>query len=125
MEFYLKKEIKKLMEIFEGSFINSNYELILEKRRNIYINLELINTPKELEMNLIQWKSRTCIKGDNEKIINETRKKINKFFNKNFSLQDFELIYELLGNEINPELCEEFVDNDLDIEILKRYKEVK
>lgn len=125
MEFYLKKEIKKLMEIFEGSFINSNYELILEKRRNIYINLELINTLKELEMNLIQWKSRTCIKGDNEKILIKTRKKINKFFNKNFSLQDFELIYELLGNEINPELCEEFVDNDLDIEILKKYKEVE
>lgn len=125
MEFYLKKEIKKLMEIFEGSFINSNFELILEKRRNIYINLELINTPKELEMNLIQWKTRACIKGDDEKILNETRKKINKFFNKNFSLQDFELIYELLGNEINPELCEKFVDNDLDIEILKKYKGVK
>lgn len=125
MDYCLKQEVKRLMDIFEDSFINGNFELILEKRRNLYVNFELVKTVKDLKMNIIQWKSRACIKGDDEKILIKTRKKFNEFFKKDFSLEDFELIYELLGNEVNPDLCERFVDNDLDIEILKRYKEVE
>ena len=74
-------------------------------------------------MNMIQWKSRSCIKGDDEKILIKTRKNFNEFFKKDFSLEDLELIYELLGNEVNPDLCAKFIDSDLNIGILKNYKE--
>lgn len=125
MEYFLKQEVKRLMDIFEDSFINRNFELILEKRRNLYVNFELVKTVKDLKMNMIQWKSRACIKGDDEKILIKTRKKFNEFFKKDFSLEELELIYELLGNGVNPDLCEKFIDNDLNIEILNNYKEVK
>lgn len=124
MEYNLKQEVKRLMDIFEGSFINRNFELILEKRRNLYINFELVKTAKDLKMNMVQWKTRPCIKGDDEKILIKTRKRYNEFFEKDFSLEDLELIYELLGNGVNPGLCEKFVDGDLNIEILKNYKGV-
>ena len=48
MEYNLKQEVKRLMDIFEDSFINRNFELILEKRRNLYVNFELVKTVKEL-----------------------------------------------------------------------------
>lgn len=122
MDYNLKQEVKRLMDIFEDSFINRNFELILEERRNLYVNFELVKTVKDLKMNMIQWKSRACIKGDDEKILIKTRKKFNEFFKKDFSLEDLELIYELLGNEVNPDLCERFINSDLNIEILKNYK---
>ena len=123
MDYHLKQEVKRLMDIFEDSFINRNFELILEKRRNLYINFELVKTVRDLKMNMIQWKSRSCIKGDDEKILINTRKIFNEFFKKDFSLEDLELIYELLGNEVNPDLCAKFIDSDLNIGILKNYKE--
>lgn len=123
MDYHLKQEVKRLMDIFEDSFINRNFELILEKRRNLYINFELVKTVRDLKMNMIQWKSRSCIKGDDEKILIKTRKNFNEFFKKDFSLEDLELIYELLGNEVNPDLCAKFIDSDLNIGILKNYKE--
>ena len=125
MDYCLKQEVKRLMDIFEDSFINRNFELILEKRRNLYINFELVKTVRDLKMNMIQWKSRSCIKGDDEKILIKTRKNFNEFFKKDFSLEDLELIYELLGNEVNPDLCAKFIDSDLNIGILKNYKGVK
>lgn len=125
MEYNLKQEVKRLMDIFEDSFINRNFELILERRRNLYINFELVKTVKDLKMNMVQWKTRACIKGDYDEVLNDTIKKYNKFFEKDFSLEELELIYELLGNGVNPDLCEKFIDNDLNIEILKNYKEVK
>ena len=124
MDYCLTQEVKRLMFIFEDSFINRNFELILEKRRNLYVNFELVKTVRDLKMNMIQWKTRPCIKGDDEKILIKTRKKFNEFFKKDFSLEDLELIYEFLGNGVNPDLCETFVDSDLNIEILKNYKEV-
>ena len=64
-------EIKKLMKIWRKSFINNNFELILETRRNIYIILDMYSTVKEIKMNMLAWKSRPCIKGDDDKYLDD------------------------------------------------------
>lgn len=114
-------EIKKIMSIWKDSYIDSKFELILEERRNIYINLNMYNTPRELKYNMLCWKSRPCIKGDDEKYLNSFRKKFNEYFEQNWSLEDVELIYQIFGNECNSELCWQFIDSDYDMEVLRFY----
>lgn len=117
-EYFL--EIRKLMNIWRKSFINNNFELILELIRNIYINLDMYNTKKELQMNILEWKSRPCIKGDDDKYLDDFREKFNKYFGKNFTFEQIELIYQRLGNGVNHELCEKFLDSNFDFKILER-----
>lgn len=112
-------EIKKIMKIWNKSFINNNFELILELRRNIYIILSMYSTVKELKMNMLAWKSRPCIKGDDDKYLDDFRKKFNKYFGKEWTVEEIELIYQRLGNGVNPKLCEKFLDSNFDFKLLE------
>lgn len=112
-------EIKKLMKIWRKSFINNNFELILETRRNIYIILGMYSTVKEIKMNMLAWKSRPCVKGDDDKYLDDFREKFNKYFEKNWTKEEIGLIYQRFGNGVNPELCERFVDSNYDFKLLE------
>lgn len=117
-EEYLK-EIKKIMKIWRKSFINNNFELILETRRNIYIILDMYSTVKEIKMNMLAWQSRPCIKGDDDKYLDDFREKFNKYFEKNWTEEQIGLIYQRFGNGVNPKLCEKFVDSNYDFKLLE------
>lgn len=120
MDEKLLKEVKSLLKIFNG-FINNNFDLILDKKRNIYTNLNLLKTSKDLIKNILEWKSRYCC-SFNDKETEEFRNKINKFLNDNyritFSKEEFLKIYIELGNGINEELTEKFIDNNFDLNVL-------
>ena len=44
---------------------------------------------------------------------------INAFLNTNFTEDDMDLIYTYLGNDCNRKLCEDFVNSNYDMNILK------
>ena len=110
---------EKLMKIWRKSFINNNFELVLETRRNIYIILDMYSTVKEIKMNMLAWKSRPCIKGDDDKYLDDFREKFNKYFEKNWTEEQIGLIYQRFGNGVNPKLCEKFVDSNYDFSLLE------
>ena len=43
---------------------------------------------------------------------------INKYLGTNFDFEDMDIIYTKLGNDVNRPLCEKFVDNGYDMNII-------
>lgn len=123
----LQKEIFKLMELFQGSFINGLNELILIPKTNLYFRLEDIETLLDLKCKIIAWCSRACCKAEpyikaisNKKYQESVRKKINKYLGTDFCEKEWLLIYIYLGNGINKNLCEKFINSDYNLELLVR-----
>lgn len=123
----LQKEISQLMELFNGSFINSHNELILVPKTNLYFRLEDIETVLDLKCKVIAWCSRHACKTPycrvewrNKAYQASVREKINRFLGVRFDLDEWALIYTYLGNDIRHELCEKFIESNYDIFIIKK-----
>lgn len=114
----IQEDVKELMYLFRQSFINYNCELILIPKINLYFNLKDINTKRDLDKKMIHWVSRSCTKSNKywNKYITE---KFNKYFKREFIEKELELIYARLGNEVNKELTEKFLDSNLNLEALR------
>lgn len=115
----LVEEIKRIMTIWEHSYINNKLELILDEYNNIYIDLNLINNKKDLMVNMLECKSRQC------SIDKNFLNKFNSLINKNFTNKDYELIYQKLGNGSDRKLTNKFYDSDYDIKLLNKNKIIK
>jgi hypothetical protein len=112
------QEILKLMRFFPQSFINYNYELILDMQENVYFRLEDINDLQTLKIKLISWCSRSACKGTKKRCQIKMLMGINSYLNTNFSHQDMELIYTKLGNACNTDLCIKFIESNYNLEVL-------
>lgn len=121
----LLEAIKRLMYIYNESFINSNFELILERKRNIFTVLSNLKTERDLIFNMLEWKTRPCIVGitdddsDAEKFRNSFNEFMHEYTHKNFTKEEISTIYKKLGNEVNRELTEKFIESGYDMEILE------
>ena len=142
------KYLKRLMSIFEDSFINEDNEFIallrfypsdnlsyfelLEERTkgekavfvNEYFRLEDCENELDLKREILAWLSRACCKTQYsekyDKYIHKYfRDRCNEFLQTNFSEDDWELIYCRLGNAINDKLCVEFINSNYDLSLLK------
>lgn len=58
----ITKEVKELMSLFKGSFINEINELILVPETNLYFKLNDAKTRKDLIYKIIAWCSRDVAK---------------------------------------------------------------
>ncbi|HEL1579440.1 hypothetical protein [Streptococcus suis] len=121
----LMNELKKLLGLFPRSFINANLEVILIPKTNTYFSLEGVQSRRDITAKLLMWCSRTIVKGQpfrSQKRNNIFREVIKKTFNyylgTHFSDEDIALIYQRLGNGINPELAYRFIDSGFDMEVL-------
>lgn len=104
---------------FWDSFVNDLYEYIVWPKHNIYFRLEDIQSMLDLKCKILNWCSRSCIKGIPERDQARMRNFINEFLQTNFDYDDFELIYTKLGNAIKKNLTKKFVENNYDLELLK------
>lgn len=99
-------------------FVNSRNELIIEPKNNIYFNLTDIKNEMDLKCKIIAWLSRPSYKG----ISNYWQKRIANIFNEslgaNFSKNEIEQIYSLLGNDCNRRKTIEFIESNYDFNIL-------
>ncbi len=122
----LKKQITKLMELFDNAFINKNYELILVPKTNLYFLLENVNTVEDLYFKVIAWCSRSACKQQpyyaewrNKKYRKMVRDNINTFLGTDFSEDQWMEIYIKFGNGCNKCRCREFIRNNFDLKLLK------
>lgn len=122
----LTNYISKIMNIFYGSFINHNNELILIPKTNLYICLRDVNTPTDLKFKLLEYCSRECTfverysqEWRNRRYQDDILLRINKCLGTNFTREEMELIYERLGNRCNRKLTQRFVSSGYDMKILE------
>ena len=121
----LMNELKELLGLFTGSYINANMEVILIPKTNTYFSLEGVESRRDIIAKLLMWCSRTIVKGQpfkSEKrnyLFKEIIKEdLNYYLGTLFSDEDMALIYQRLGNGINPELTYRFIDIGFDMEEL-------
>ncbi len=122
----LTNYISKIMNIFYGSFINHNKELILIPKTNLYFYLGDVNTVDEVKCKLLEWCSRSCFKSmpyrytkKNREYQDDVLRKVNECLDMEFTREQMELIYTKLGNCINHELTMKFVSSDYDMKLLE------
>lgn len=128
----LKRSIDEFAASFPNSFVNEIGELILVPKTNLYFKVEGITSIEELLCKIVEWCSRDACKSEpfyhswrNKQYQQKVRDNINEFLGVDFSEEEWLLVYEYLGNNINRPLCEEFVRSDFDLNIIKKYKEKK
>ncbi len=114
-----------LMNCFPGSFINANFEIILHKNTNQYFLLEDCETAEDIFAKSIEWISRAAAKATpystdrkNQIYREKMQEALNQFWKKDFSEDDFELIYQHLGNAVNHQKTLEFIRSGFDLRVL-------
>ncbi|HFI0086136.1 TPA: hypothetical protein ACGORA_001586 [Streptococcus suis] len=119
------EELKELMACFPGSYINQNLELILIPKTNTYFEIEGCKDKRDIIVKLLMWCSRTIAKGQpfrskdrNNAFMELAKRSLNHYLGTLFSDEDIALIYQRLGNGINPELTYRFIDSGFDMEVL-------
>lgn len=113
--------------IFKDGFYKSDTdEFIAITEINTYFSLHDVKDERDFKMKLISYVSRPCYKGEyhsstrkNEAIYNRTLKQFNEYLGTSFNVEDINIIYTLLGNQCNSELCYEFIDSNYDMSLLK------
>ena len=123
----LTNYIVKVMNIFYGSFINHNNELILIPKTNLCFYLGNVNTVSEVKYKLLEWCSKSCFKAmpyryakKNREYQDDILRKVNECLDMEFTREQMELIYTKLGNCINHELTMKFVNSGYDFKVLER-----
>lgn len=99
-------------------FINERLELIVVPSKNIFFRLSDVRNEKDLKIKILTWLSRSACKGVGVYWETRIRKIINSYLDTSFEKKDFELIYQKLGNGVNPELCKKFIENGYDLACL-------
>ena len=114
------------MSIFNKSFINYINELILIPKTNLYFSLRNVENENDLKCKVLECCSRDAVKSmpyptnrGNKRYQDDVRENINIFLNTDFTREDMELIYQMLGNGVRYDLTVEFVMSDYDLNILR------
>ena len=123
----MNEYIRKAMDLLPDSFINSNNELILYPKTNLYLCLDDVKNEFDLKCKILEWCSRDSYKSlpfDSERKNNAYHKKIRSFINDylgtNFDEDDMDIIYTYLGNGLNHYLTTTFISTGFNMEVLER-----
>ncbi len=114
--------VKTFMKIVEKhspkSFVNSNFELIVEPKNNIYFRLEDVKTDLDLKCKVLAWLSRPSCKGVSDYWQKRIRAIINEFLVTEFTSDEMMEIYTYLGNDCNREKSIKFIESNYDLKLL-------
>lgn len=119
------EELKKLMSCFYDSYINRNMEVILIPKTNTYFSLEGVQSRRDIIAKILMWCSRDISKvmpyksqKRNLSFLIGNQEKLNKYLGIKLSHGIYDLIYQKLGNGINPELTYQYIDSGFRWEVL-------
>ena len=110
-------DIFELMVFFPKSFVNSEKELILLPKENLFFQISDVENRNNLIYKLLAYGSYDF--RDSKKLLD----KANLFIKQSFSKDDMELIYKYLGNGINKELAYRFIHSGYDMNLLAKVEE--
>jgi hypothetical protein len=120
-------EIQRFMKIVQNHspnvFINSNFELIVEPKNNIYFLLEDVKTDLDIKRKVLSWLSRPSCKGVSEYWQKRIRAITNEYLGTEFTVDDMHEIYTYLGNDCNRAKCLKFIETGYDMGVLKEERD--
>ena len=108
----MTEAITRLLDVFPGSFINAESEIILSRRHNIYFQSEGIVNEDDVTAKLLIWCSRDFVYG------RLSLDRLREYSDLDFSKEDLGLIYSKIGNGINPKLAQKFKASEFTLEVL-------
>ena len=82
--------------------------------------LEDVTDETQLKAKILEWLTRTAIKGISPKERKLHFEGINKLLGTNFTMQEMTDIYTYLGNGIKHDLCVKFVESGYDMTIIQK-----
>lgn len=100
--------------------VNMQNELIFSLRSNSCFRLEDVSDETQLKAKILEWLTRTAIKGISPKERKLHFEGINKLLGTNFTLEEMTDIYTYLGNGIKHDLCVKFVESGYDMTIIQK-----
>lgn len=128
----IPKYVLKVMSKFNDAVINSYGELVLSYKYNVFIQLNDVRNRKDFSLKLLVWLSQHTIHFEKISADVESRsfsgnvvRAIKYITGKEFSFSDYMLIHELIGCGLNKELANKFMEQNFDMEVLRRYREEK
>ena len=110
----------KIQAAFPKSFVNMQNELIFSQRSNSCFRLEDVSDETQMKAKILEWLTRTAIKGISPKERKLHFEGINKLLGTNFTLEEMTDIYTYLGNGIKHDLCVKFVESGYDMTLLPK-----
>ena len=111
---------RKIQAAFPQAFVNMQNELIFSLRSNSCFRLEDVSDETQLKAKILEWLTRTAIKGISPKERKLHFEGINKLLGTNFTLEEMTDIYTYLGNGIKHDLCVKFVESGYDMTIIQK-----
>lgn len=106
------EDVFKLLSFFPDAFINSEKELILIPKINLFFQLNDVQNRRDLIYKLLAWCSHDF--SNSKKALS----RLNRFLKTNFETHEMEYIYKKIGNGANKDLAYKFIDSDFDMEVL-------
>lgn len=119
----VQERIEKVKDIFPESYIYKEEELILEPKMNVYINLLNVDTKEFFDYKILSYCSFYTATHHFNPIIKVHKffhNRLNRYFRRDFTLEDLQTIYQIIGTGCNKDLGLQFIKNDFDMELLKR-----
>lgn len=120
------------MSKFKDSYINSQNELILIPKFNIYFRLDDVETVQDLEVKVIAWLSKSACNFNyyeqewrNRKFEKELRDKLNSFLGTKFNSFEWNYLYSIYGIMVNKMKLYEFVESNFDLTTEEHKKVLK
>lgn len=117
----IKKRVEKVYDIFDTSFIYKEEELVLHKKWNIYFRLDNIISIDDFDYKLLSYCSFYCADNHFKRTSKECKyiwNRINRWFRKDFTYEELQLIYTKLGSGANRGLGNDFIESKLDFSLL-------
>lgn len=106
------------------SFVNNINELIVIPKINAYIKLKYVKTELEFKCEVLNWLSFYVAPNHWYRYWSlRMMKYINYILNTNFTKEDFEIIYRILGNALHEDLTIKFIESNYDMGVLIQWYE--
>lgn len=119
-------EIYWLKNAFPKTIINENMEVIVEPKANEYFLTADCYTKEDIQCKVLEWFSRGACKTEpfqskrkNQEFREYMQNGINNYFGMDFTQEEFEKIYQYLGNRVNHNKTIKFINSGFDMGVLE------
>ena len=117
----MKELLERVYDVFDTSFIYNQNELILHKKWNIYFIVDNIESNDDFNYKMLSYCSFYCASNHFKRNSKECKyiwDRLNRWFRKDFTYDELQLIYRKFGNGANRKLGNEFIKQNLDFNLI-------
>lgn len=118
-------EVYYLKCAFPKTIINENMEVIVEPKANEYFLTADCYTKEDIQAKVLEWLSRGACKTEpyqskrkNQEFREYMQNGINEYLEMDFTQEEFEKIYQYIGNRVDHSKTIKFIKSGFDMNVL-------